>query len=128
MQLENIIEGNDKMAGWKYHLNIKDLTKEYDDKEDNFSSLKEEGELLQSIGKRVAKRIRKLSWLIVHNFSLTEMERDSLKNDLEELAVQFDEVYDKDDFNLILEDLYDLGDHNKMIWVNNITIHDSPTL
>ncbi len=98
------------MANWKYRLELKDLW-------DNFES----GELtIENLGKEVARRLRELH--LPPKFSYLS----------EVLVNRFECVKDVDEFDGILEGLYDLGDTSlptpngeiqrklKLIWVNTL--------
>lgn len=97
------------MANWKYKLELKDLIEKYQD--DKLS--------VQELGRKVAERIREQTYYFKR------------KGDLEPIACAFENLEeDVEDFDFILNDLYDWGDsitapsdsiiQNKMCWVNTL--------
>lgn len=91
--------------GWLYKIVIRDLTKPFDDKD-----LTDE-EAIQ-LGKRFAERIKE-----------SKAFRDPcLKHELGEIIEDFDsEVFDQQDINNVLDDLYDFGDAYR-VWIGNTNL------
>lgn len=91
------------MPKWRYTLKIKEL---WQDREDD------ENEQAIEIAPEVSRRIHALA---------KQVSDEGLRSDLEELADQFEDVKDEAGkaskaFNYYLNDLYDLGDRER-IWV-----------
>lgn len=97
------------MANWVNKLELKDLWEAFDNEKMTSAE----------VGKEVAKRLRVLPL------------PDDFQGDQEEIAGMFEnEVENEDDFNLVLDKLYDLADsplptpigqmQRKLIWVNTI--------
>jgi DNA-binding transcriptional regulator GbsR (MarR family) len=86
---------------WIYKIVIADITKPYRDRDVTDEEAKQ-------IGKRVAERIRQSE--AYHHF----------KTELEEIANKFEEqVTSQEDFNEVLDELYDVADSHS-IWVDNL--------
>ena len=96
------------MANWKYKLRLGDLRKKF---EANKMTAAE-------FGKKVAERIRKQPWFKVN------------EDELEPIADEFEGVSDIEEFDAVLDTLYDWGDTtlptpkeqmpvmNKVCWVD----------
>jgi len=94
------------MANWQYRLNLKDLWK-----------AKEEGNItIQELGKKVAERIENLPCF------------KKYEDDLKTIIMDFETVESVEEFDYILEELYDWGDmrlptpqgqmQRKMCWIS----------
>src|ERR1051326_1628756 len=99
------------MANWKYHLRVGVDRREYED-----------GKIsIQELGKRFAQKIKTLPCYE------KEESRFSSTDELEDCALEFEHVQDVEDFDDILESLYNWGDteiapfncwpRNKMCWI-----------
>lgn len=90
------------MPKWNHHLRIKELWAE--DVEDYDAQAKD-------VAPEVAIRVHRLA---------NQVKDPDLAGELEDIADQFEEVAGEDRpqriFNLILDDLYDLGDRER-IWI-----------
>lgn len=91
------------MADWKYKVRLRDLHERY-----------ESGELtVREVGVELAARLRASgAW---HDDDRGW--RDELRHIAEELR---EEVEDVQDYDRILNDLYDLGDAGHMLWVGAV--------
>jgi len=86
---------------WKYKIIIRDITKPYQDRDVTDEEAKE-------IAKRVAERIKQ-SIAFQH-----------LRSELEPIVNKFEEeVSSQAEFNEVLEELYDVGDSQR-IWIDNL--------
>lgn len=93
------------MANWKYKIDLKDI----------WTKLSEDEIEISEGGKQIAEILRK-------HKAYKEYE-----SELEEIAMQFEEVETQNEFNAILQELYDWGDTtippmkawppNKIAWI-----------
>jgi uroporphyrinogen-III synthase len=93
------------MANWIHKLDLKDLFDAYDNKEKTTAE----------VGKETAKRLRALHL------------PEDFQSDQEDIAGMFEEVETQQEFNEVLNELYDLGDcplptpkgqmERKLIWI-----------
>jgi len=81
------------MANWEYHIDLKAVWKEYEDEKIN----------VETAGKKVAE--------VLKNFKMTAEINNYLLDTLSEIICNFDNCCDdEEEFNDIMQDLYDWGD------------------
>jgi len=81
------------MANWQHHLKLKDISEAWDRKEID----------AKKAGKMTAERIKHLAEHLIPEYA-------SYKEEFLEIAEQFEDAEDQNEYNYCLEQLYDLGD------------------
>lgn len=95
---------------WDHRLKIADLITDLQNK------LEEDPEAdIQGVGKQIGERIRNSSWAKEDEKAVKE--RGGFDSEVMECAEEFEDVTDQDDFELILDRLYDLADADRT-WVH----------
>lgn len=96
-----------EMANWRYKINLTDLREDYENKKIT----------VEDFGKKISKRFHQQPWF------------KDVEEDIGDIIDSFECVDNEDDFNNILEELYDWGDtelptprsqlpiFNKMCWI-----------
>jgi len=90
---------------WRHKIIFRDLTAPFDGRDLTDEEAKE-------LAKKFAQRINES----------TAMRDYSMKRELKELVRQFEQdVFDEDDLNVALDDLYDFGDLHH-VWIGNTNL------
>jgi hypothetical protein len=95
------------MANWRYQINLSDLREQYEEKKMT----------IDEFGKKIAERFRAQSWF------------EKVQDDIDDILGSLECIESEEDFNNIIEELYDWGDttlptprsqmpmFNKMCWI-----------
>lgn len=83
------------MANWKKKLDLKDLAEKFDNEEMTATE----------VGQEVSKRLAEL---------YPEGQRDL---EIEDFIARFNEIEDEDEFDSLIDELYDWGDADHRLWI-----------